>query len=72
MCVASEKAMLKKPQTLWVDVSLLLVNIIHMCAFVYIHVHVNIRKCHVNDSVDVAYSVSTSFICIFTYPCTCT
>ena len=22
-----------------------------------------------NDSVDVAYSVSTSFICIFTYPC---
>ena len=22
-----------------------------------------------NDSVDIAYSVSTSFICIFTYPC---
>ena len=42
MCVALEKMVLKKPQTMWVDVSLLLVNIIHVCTFVYIIIHVHV------------------------------
>ena len=43
-----------------------------MNAHVHAHVHIHVRTCTVHMtymSVDIAYSVSTSFICIFTYPC---
>ena len=41
MCVALEMMVLKRAETLWADVSLLLVNIIHMCTctFLYIFMH---------------------------------
>ena len=53
MCVVLDKAMLKKPRTLWVDVSLLLVNIIHMCTctFLYIFMYMYVHVCTCIDTV---------------------